>query len=143
MQIEIFRGIPEPDGDTFGTVHIDGAAFCLAQEPPRRVDRLFVPGESALPLGDYNVSLEHSPRHRCLLPLLAALPHESERRVMPIRLGMRIHHGFQTERAFGEIVVGYRRLADFLVETEPAFKELFAQIETAKAGGESVELTIR
>lgn len=144
MQIEIERSVPEPNAaHLFGMLRINGASFCLTQEPPMRADRLFVPGECALAPGAYNLSVTYCDRHRQELPLLASMPHASERRLGALRIGMRVHHGLRAHEAYGEIVVGYRRLNRTVLETHQAFEALMAAINTATKRGEAVDVEVK
>ena len=140
MDLKIERLLRLPAA-TLGSLSIDGVWECFVREPPLRADRVFVAGESALPVGSYNVSLTVSKRYCRVVPLcvgsqlLAPGGHR-------IAVGMRIVPGHYTLDTDSGIVVGQEQGPKDVHRTRAAFEALFSKLDAAKGRREAIDLEI-
>lgn len=133
---------------TMGELLIDGDFECYTQEAPIRTDRVFVPGESALPPGFYNVSLAMSAKHKRILPLLASCrpkldtaDSQPDRRMA--RVGMWIHPGRAMLDCDGLLVVGQANEGRIVTRTKLAFDALMTKLAAAtRTRGEAIDCEI-
>lgn len=126
---------------TVGSLSVDNVFECFIREPGIRSDRLFIGGETALPAGHYNVSLEMSRRFSRLLPLLASTgPNHFDRR--SVRLGIWIHPGHPREETYGVLLLGQEQSGRNVKRTAPAFAALFEKLVAAKARDEAIDFEI-
>jgi hypothetical protein len=119
MELRLVRNAYSPTS-TIGELHVDGAFECFTLED--RVRSAKVAGATAIPPGRYEVSVTWSNRFKRPLPLLMDVPNYT---------GVRIHTGNKAEHTEGCILVGRKRLPDFVGESKLAFDPLFAKIEDA------------
>lgn len=105
---------------TIGELHVDGRFECFTLED--RVRAAKSAGTTAIPPGRYEVAVTWSNRFERPLPLLMDVPNYS---------GVRIHTGNKAEDTEGCILVGRRRLSDFVGESKVAFDALFPKIRDA------------
>jgi hypothetical protein len=142
MLIRIERARHLPDA-TLGALLVDGEPLCVTREDPVRADHVFVPGESALPTGLYNLTLMHSRRFCRLLPVLISTQPRVERRAGAVRCGMFFHPGDDSEPDLGgEIVLGMAVDGAAVTGTGFAFDSLYSMIRDALDRGEAVEAEI-
>lgn len=132
---------------TMGAFEIDDVWECFTHEPPVRTDRIFIPGDSALPAGFYNVSIAWSSKYQRDLPLLASTrpkldtsDPQPERRLA--RIGMWIHPGHPVQDSDGLLLVGQAREGKTIARTKLAFLNLFNKLVGAKTRGEAIDLEI-
>jgi hypothetical protein len=120
-------------GCTIGRLLIDGRFECFTLEDGIR--RHKVDGATAIPVGRYAVTVTHSPRFKCRLPLLANVPKFS---------GVRIHPGNSAADTAGCILVGQTcdGARERIAGSRRAFDALLPKIEAALQAGEPVELAI-
>jgi hypothetical protein len=118
---------------TIGRLLIDDHFECYTLEDGIRTNK--VAGETAIPVGRYAVTVSHSPRFKCRLPLLADVPNFT---------GVRIHAGNTSADTAGCILVGRTRSesAQRIGASRIAFEALLPKIEAALRAGEAVALTI-
>ena len=119
MELRLVRNQYSPTS-TIGELHVDGAFECFTLED--RVRSTKVRGETAIPPGRYEVSVTWSNRFKRPLPLLMNVPNYD---------GVRIHTGNKADDTEGCILVGRKRLADFVSESKLAFDPLLAKIQGA------------
>lgn len=127
---------------TLGVLLVNGEPICITREDPVRADRVFVPGECALPTGLYNLTVTPSRRFGMDLPLLASTQVAVERRRSSERLGMRIHPGGNEIDLGGEILLGTVLDGATVHQTADAFQKLSAIIAAALERGEAIEVEI-
>ena len=133
MNLHLLRSFPQ-ETETIGDLFVDGQWFCHTLEDRiRPVDAPKVPGETAIPCGDYSVVITFSPKFRRDLPLLVDVPGFS---------GIRIHPGntqFDTE---GCILVGTEIGPEHksVLNSRDAFAKLFQVLEAAVAQGISISI---
>ncbi len=142
MLIRIERTWNSPDA-TLGLVRVDGAPVCVSREDPVRADRVFIPGETALPVGLYNLTLAHSRRFCRQLPLIVSTEARVERRQGAVRCGMFFHPGEEDGIDLGgEIVLGMTLDGEAVAQTGLAFETLSLMIRAALERGEAIEVEI-
>ncbi len=138
MLIEVKRG-PSADGCTLGKMFVDGAFECFTLEdvvrevPGQPVAQWKVPNQTAIPMGTYQVIVNHSAHFGKDLPLLVNVPGFD---------GVRIHSGNTAADTEGCILVGETEGASQISSSRAAFGALFPKIQAALAGGETVQITI-
>lgn len=101
---------------TIGDLYIDGKFFCNTIEDRVRKLPLECPytpkgqackcngkvyAQTAIPDGNYKITMEHSPRFKRILPRLHAVPHF---------IGILIHSGTTEEHSAGCIIVGENKI---------------------------------
>jgi hypothetical protein len=142
MLIRIERNWHGPDA-TFGLVRVDGEPVCVSREDPIRSDHVFIPGESGLPAGLFNLTMAHSRRWCRKLPLVVSTQPRVERRLGAVRCGMFFHPGEGAGLDLGgEIVLGMALDGEAVVQTGLAFEALSSMIRAALERGEAIEVEI-
>ncbi len=119
---------------TIGALAVDGAFECFTLEDKQRAPdepKLF--GQTAIPLGRYEVAITHSPRFGIDMPLLLEVPGFQ---------GVRIHPGNRPEDTEGCILVGQEHQVDTILESRLAYAALFAKLQLAEAKGERIFITV-
>jgi len=122
---------------TISTISIDGKFICYAlEDTDRRLEAggKKIYGETAIPLGKYQVIINMSPRFKKLLPLLLDVPQFT---------GVRIHPGNEPKNTEGCILPGTRYSTDWVSESGKAFDILFKIIKDAIAQKQTVLWDIR
>lgn len=133
MKLELFR-IKFSDRTTQGELWVDGKTECWTLEDKRRDPwEPKIPGETAIPEGEYKVVLDHSYRFNRTMPHILDVP-EFE--------GIRIHPGNTEYDTNGCILVGLSRSPDRVWDSKLAFNRLMAKLEDATSKGEEVTLRI-
>jgi hypothetical protein len=122
--------MPDNDG-TVGELWEGDEWICFTLEDVERVTK--IPGETAIPLGTYEIIVTPSPRFKRPLPLLIDVPNFD---------GIRIHPGNTTLDTDGCILVGSEFQGEVLGQSQAAFDPLFARIQDAKSRGEKVTIEI-
>lgn len=141
MQIRIHSRERFPEA-TVATLSIDSIFECFVREGAVRSDRLFIPGESALPVGHYNVSIQHSTRFGRPLPLVASTAPQVGVDRRAFRLGAWIHPGHPREECTGAILLGQEQEGRAVKRTRLAFMAFFDKLVAAKKAGEAIDLEI-
>lgn len=117
---------------TIGRLSVDGKFNCFTLEDVvRKGAKIY--SKTAIPAGRYQITINHSPRFKRLLPLLLNVPGFE---------GIRIHSGNTADDTEGCILVGRTRSRDFIGESRLAFAPLFNQIEEALTRRERVFIEI-
>lgn len=117
---------------TIGTLLIDGVFECYTLEDVVRPDgepKVF--GETAIPAGEYDVTITFSPHFQRDLPLLHAVPSFE---------GVRIHPGNTAADTEGCLLVGESRDAESIHNSRAAFDALYPKIRDAIERGEKVTI---
>lgn len=118
---------------TIGELYVDGKWECFTLEDTVRPLGEKVYGQTAIPVGQYRVTVNLSNRFKRLLPLIQDVPQFE---------GVRIHPGNRPADTEGCILVGRSRGTGEIYESKLAFNALFPKIQAALANGESVWLEI-
>jgi Family of unknown function (DUF5675) len=128
------------DTYTIGSLFLDGAKLCwtledkVREHPGMPVSQWKVMGDTAIPVGTYDLSITMSSRFGKELPLLANVPGFA---------GVRIHSGNTDEDTEGCILVGLDWQGDdFIGHSRDAFAVVNANIRHAIDSGEPVSLEV-
>lgn len=135
MQIIVKRDTPTENstpGRLFVVEHGKERFVCYTLEDiPRAVK---IPGKTAIPVGEYQVTISHSARFKRQLPLLHAVPNFT---------GIRIHGGNTHENTEGCVLVGrVRDSSDRISNCAPALAEVMQLISNATDRRERVTIRI-
>lgn len=105
---------------TIGELSVNGKFECFTLED--RVRAVKIKGETAIPLGAYEVVVTFSNRFRKPLPLFLNVPGFE---------GVRIHAGNTKKDTEGCILVGQTKAKDMVGKSRAAFDILFTKIKAA------------
>lgn len=135
MQIIVKRDTPTANstpGRLFVVEHGKERFICYTLEDiPRAIK---IPGKTAIPVGEYQVTISHSARFKRQLPLLHAVPNFT---------GIRIHGGNTHENTEGCLLVGrVRNSSDRISNCAPALAEVMRLISNATDRRERVKIRI-
>jgi hypothetical protein len=117
------------DRSSIGKLYVDGLYECETLEDVTRPVGQRIFGQTAIPLGRYEVRITNSPRFTKLvgypvdLPLLIDVPGYE---------GIRIHSGNTDEDTEGCILVGKSRGVDVINDSRDAFAALFLKLKSAQ-----------
>lgn len=119
---------------SIGELFLNGLSFCFTCEDKTRGPKeTKVFGETAIPVGRYEVVINRSPRFGVEMPLLLDVPGFQ---------GVRIHPGNKPEDTEGCILVGYQRGVDQVTESRDAYNDLFPKLQAAINFGQRIFITI-
>lgn len=112
------------DHSTIGDLYLDGEFVCSTLEDTIRKQK--IPGETAIPAGEYEIIVKASKRYGRLMPYLLRVPFYE---------GIMIHWGNDKNSTAGCILVGQYdpTVRDFISTSRVTFDDLFPKIETALA----------
>lgn len=118
---------------TLGLLFVNDVMTCYTLEDPVREPGVKIPGETAIPYGQYPVIITWSPKFARRLPLIGDVPGFE---------GIRIHPGNTTDDTEGCVLVGDELDGDRLLHSRVAFDRLFKALDDAQAQGEGIVLSI-
>lgn len=120
---------------TVGRLEVDGSYFCDTLEDRVRdlTSEKKVPGQTAIPAGEYDVIVNISPRFKRKLPRLLNVPGFE---------GILIHRGNTPEDTAGCILVGENKVKGKVINSTPYEVKLTAMIERAQSSGEIITIEI-
>lgn len=127
------------DESTIGMLSVNGVFECYTLEDKVRevvgqpVADWKVAGKTAIPVGTYDVVVNFSDRFQKWMPELLNVPGFA---------GIRIHSGNDDADTEGCILVGQSKGDNYIFNSRPAFKQLFAKIQDARSKEESITITI-
>ena len=121
MRLELVRRWRGPDC-TLGVLTVDGEWECYTLEDVVRAPGEKVAGRTAIPAGEYPVTITLSPRFRRELPLLHGIPGFE---------GVRIHAGNTASDTAGCILVGQTRHEGRIGRSRLALDALLPKIRAA------------
>lgn len=119
---------------TIGELSIDGRFEAFTLEDVERPAGVKIPGQTAIPRGSYEVTINQSVRFGRQMPLLRGVPGFA---------GVRIHAGNTHEDTEGCILVGDFREADRILRSRHAFDRLFQKISAELGAGRLVSILVR
>ena len=109
---------------TIGRLFIDGVEFCYTLEDIVRPEGIKVYGETAIPEGEYSITMSYSNRFKELMPLVYNKPDLSVRDHKGVSFrGIRIHSGNTSEHTHGCILLGSSKSNDFIGNSKKTYKE--------------------
>ena len=109
------------EDSTIGDLYIDGKFFCYTLEDKVRKNKIY--GETAIPLGEYDVILAYSPTFKKILPRLLDVPNFD---------GVLIHNGTHKGHTKGCILVGLTEAEDFIGMSKTALNKLMQRLSGVK-----------
>lgn len=124
---------------TLGKLYIDGKFECYTLEdtmrevPGHPVTSWKIPGETAIPRGEYSVSITLSIRFKKMLPNLFGVPGFE---------GVRLHAGNTEADTEGCILLGDIRFATYIGASRIAVARVQAKIQAAQDRKEQVTIVI-
>ena len=131
MKITVFRDRLTSNATT-GKLLIDGVFECYTLEDyVRQEEAPKIFGKTAIPYGEYDVVITHSPHFGYDLPLLCSVPNFE---------GVRIHSGNTATDTEGCLLVGVERGYEAVYQSRAAFKALFSKIKDALDKGDDVTI---
>lgn len=123
---------PSDEHRTFGKLYIDGQYFCETLEDVVR--EVKIKGETAIPEGNYRITMENSPRFGRNTITVKDVPGFT---------GVRIHAGNTEGDTEGCPLVGQIRADASILKSKAALDELKPEIIAALQAGEQVWLEIK
>lgn len=142
MKIEVRRFCHKSDY-TIGWLYIDGKLICETLEDKDRgltqnmsldeIKKRKVYGETAIPMGTYNVIISNSPKFKRNLPRLLNVPGFD---------GILIHEGNVADHTKGCILVGQNRIKGQLINSKKYAKIVTDLIAKAYEKNEKITITI-
>jgi hypothetical protein len=120
------------DKSTVGELYVNDEFFCYTLEDVVREEK--IKNETAIPAGEYEITITYSPRFKRYLPLLHDVPNFS---------GVRIHPGNTANDTEGCILVGMTKSTDFIGRSREAFNKLYPMLVHASQQGEKLILNIK
>lgn len=152
MKIELKR-IARRDTYTIGRLFIDGEYFCdtiedrdrglKADMPLEKIRSIKVPSETAIPAGEYGVTLNvKSPRFsrlKAYSSILGFLPRLID---VPGYEGVLIHIGNTAKDSAGCILVGKNKEVGKVVDSTATFWALYKILDSATSRREKITITV-
>jgi len=109
---------------TIGRLFIDGVEFCYTLEDIVRGEGIKVYGETAIPEGEYSMTMSYSNRFKELMPLLYNKPDLTVKDNKGVSFsGIRIHSGNKAVHTHGCILLGATKSKDFVGNSKKTYKE--------------------
>lgn len=117
---------------TMGQLYVDGAFECwVLEDPVREGPKVY--GATAIPFGQYAVTVDFSNRFKKMLPHVLNVPGFA---------GIRIHAGNTVHDTEGCLLVGCDRVGATVQRSRQAFLALMPKLQLARERGEEVTLEI-
>lgn len=111
---------------TIGELLINDEFFCYVLEDVVRAPGVKVKGQTAIPVGTYEVVIDMSARFKKLMPHILDVP---------MFEGIRIHSGNKAEDTEGCLLLGISKSVDFVGRSKEAFDLFFHKlVEGLKEG---------
>lgn len=107
---------------TLGKLDINGEFFCYTCEDRVRPKGIKIWGETAIPPGEYHISLTWSNRFKKVLPLIVSVPGFE---------GIRIHSGNTADDTEGCVLLGKTRTDNGVGDSRKAMAEIMPILKSA------------
>lgn len=128
----LLKRIAKKDTYTIGRLYIDDVYFCDTLEDkdrgltqsmqPSQIQKTKVYGKTAIPTGEYLVTITYSNRFKKLMPLINNVPGFS---------GIRIHVGNTDKDSDGCILVGKNKIVGKVIESKNTYQKLYQILSEA------------
>lgn len=118
---------------SIGLVIVDGVHFCFSLEDVARADGVKIPKVTAIPAGEYDLTVDDSERFKRPMPHILDVPRFD---------GIRIHWGNRPEDTEGCPILGYEKNLDVVWNSVKAFDDFFAKLDAAIKRGEKCKIRI-
>lgn len=132
MKLRLKR-IAKKDNYTIGKLYIDDIYFCDTLEDKDRgitndmteedISKIKVKGETAIPIGTYNISITYSPKFKRDMPLIENVKGFA---------GIRIHSGNTDKDSEGCILVGENKIIGKVINSRETYNKLFNRLVKEK-----------
>lgn len=132
MKLRLKR-IAKKDTYTIGKLYIDDIYFCDTLEDKDRgitndmteedISKIKVKGETAIPIGTYNISITYSPKFKRDMPLIENVKGFA---------GIRIHSGNTDKDSEGCILVGENKIIGKVINSRETYNKLFNRLVKEK-----------
>lgn len=132
MLIKVTRKWFSPKS-TIGLISVDGIKCGFSLEDVARADGVKIPKETAIPAGEYQVTLDYSEHFKEIMPHILDVPRFS---------GVRIHKGNRADQTEGCILVGLGKGEDLVYNCSPVYDYIYGSIEEALRKKEKVTIWI-
>lgn len=116
---------------SIGLVIVDGVHFCFSLEDVARADGVKIPKVTAIPAGEYELTIDDSTRFKRPMPHILDVPGFD---------GIRIHWGNRPEDTEGCPILGYEKNLDAVWKSVKAFDDFFAKLDAAIKRGEKCSI---
>jgi len=118
---------------TIGLVSVDGVKCGFSLEDVARPDGVKVYGETAIPAGEYQVTIDYSEKFKQLMPHILDVPNFT---------GIRIHKGLNASHSSGCVLVGLSKGQDSISDCQATYDYIYGSIEEALRKKEKVTIWI-
>lgn len=138
MKIEVLR-VSRGDTSTEGEMYINGVFQCYTlEDKDRGLEHGGIKhyGNTAIPCGEYKVTLSMSNRFKEIMPEILDVPQFT---------GIRIHKGNTSKDTDGCILVGMTNTSlvdDFIGSSAVAYNKLLPKLQAALSKGETITIKI-
>ena len=118
---------------TMGVISVDGVKCGFTLEDVARPTGVKVPNATAIPPGEYDVTIDYSDKFKKLMPHILYVPNFE---------GIRIHPGNTSEDTSGCVLVGLEKGEDRISNCKPTYDFIYHSIEQALAKKDKVTILI-
>lgn len=128
---------------TIGNLYVNGKFFCNTIEDKDRgltsmmseeeIKEIKVKGETAIPMGIYNIIITYSPKYKKPMPLLLGVKGFE---------GIRIHSGNTEKDTEGCLIVGENKEVGKVINSRYTYNKLFNKLQKAIDKGETIRIEI-
>lgn len=114
---------------TIGRLLVDGLFLCYTLEDVVRAEGVKIYGETAIPAGEYSLTMRYSPRFKKLLPLIYNMPDNSIQDGRGIRFDyVMFHWGNEAKDSHGCPLLGLTKNVNFVGNSKKAFEKLIEKL---------------
>lgn len=132
MKLELKRFFEGPDY-TLGLLYLDGIFECFTLEDKTRIPFVKIPGQTAIPEGTYDVTIDMSQRFGRMMPHILNVPQFE---------GIRIHSGNTAKDTEGCILLGQQSEKGDVSKSRLAFTAFYDKLQAAIERKEEVSISI-
>ncbi len=118
---------------TIGIVSVDGVKCGFSLEDVARPDGVKVYGETAIPTGEYDLTIDYSTKFKRLMPHILNVPNFE---------GVRIHAGNRPDQTEGCVLVGLKMCSDMIYDCATTYNYIYGSIDQALKKKEKCKIWI-